>query len=194
MDNVIVAKDGFINQVNTKWHEIALWIFMVVVIGHWVEHIFQGAQIWLLDMPRAESLGGLGLLFPWLVSSELMHFGFAVTMFAGLMLLRPGFHGRSRGWWNASTIFQGWHLVEHTALFAQVLIGANLFGSPVPSSFLQPFVPRAELHLLYNLIVFVPMVVAMWLHTRSAEHALNGCSCAAEPVAAPKIDLSSVTG
>ncbi|MET0696714.1 MAG: hypothetical protein ABWZ58_04740, partial [Acidimicrobiia bacterium] len=36
------------------------------------------------------------------------------------------------------------------------------------TSFLQPFIPRPELHLVYNLIVFIPMIVAMWLHTRPA--------------------------
>ncbi len=194
MENVIIAKDGFVKQVNTKWHEVALWVFMAVVILHWVEHIAQAAQIWILDMPRPESLGGLGLLFPFLVTSELMHFTFAVLMFGGLMLLRPGFHGKSRKWWTASTAIQGWHLIEHTALLAQVIVGANLFGSPVPSSFLQPLIPRPELHLLYNLAVFAPMVVGMWLHTRESEHALNGCGCAEERKVAPQIEVPTMAG
>ncbi len=169
---------GLIEKLNGAWHEKALWVFMVVVIGHWAEHIAQGVQIWVLDMPRPEALGGLGLLFPVLVSSEAMHFGFAITMFAGLYFLGRGFQGTSRKWWKASLALQGWHFIEHAVLFGQVIVGTNLFGSPVPSSLLQPFVPRPELHLFYNFIVFVPMVVAMWLHTRPGEDDANACSCA----------------
>ena len=170
---------GFSKKLNGVLHERALWVFMAIVIGHWAEHIIQAAQIWLLDMPRAESLGGLGLVAPVLVSSEGMHFTFAITMLAGLILLRPSFQGSSRKWWNASLAIQGWHFIEHSVLLAQVVIGTNLFGSPVPSSLLQPFVPRPELHLMYNLAVFVPMVVAMWLHTRPSQGHGIACSCAA---------------
>lgn len=173
-----IRQEGLLDRLNGVWHERALWLFMVVVLGHWAEHIIQGVQIWVFDMPRPESLGGLGILFPVLVSSETMHFTFAVLMLGGLFLLGRGFQGASGKWWKASLAFQGWHFIEHAVLFGQVLVGANLFGSPVPSSLLQPFVPRPELHLFYNFIVFVPMVVAMWLHTRPAEDDVNACSCA----------------
>ena len=103
-------------------------------------------------------------------------------MFAGLVLLRPGFRGTAKRWWTASLVIQGWHLIEHSTLQLQAIAGQNLFGSPVPTSFLQLFVPRPELHLLYNLIVFVPMVVAMWLHTRPDQAAVNECTCADAPV------------
>ena len=53
---------------------------------------------------------------------------------------------------------------------------------PVPTSFLQLAVPRPELHLLYNLAVFVPMIVAMWLHTRPKQASVNACTCAAPPI------------
>ena len=85
-------------------------------------------------------------------------------------------------WWTVSLVIQGWHLVEHSLLQGQALLGQNLFGSPVPTSILQQFVPRPELHLLYNLIVFVPMVVAMWLHTRPNQADVNACSCARAPI------------
>lgn len=111
-----------------------------------------------------------------------MHFTYAVLMFGGLVLLRPGFRGAARGWWTLSLVIQGWHLVEHTTLQLQAIAGQNLFGSPVPTSFVQVFVPRPELHLLYNLIVFVPMIVGMWLHTRPAQAAVNGCTCADAPI------------
>ena len=132
---------GFIQKLNGPWHERALWIYLAIVVLHWIEHLFQAAQIWILEMPRPEALGALGYVFPWLVKSEVMHFGYALIMFTGLVLLLPGFRGASHGWWLASTIIQGWHLIEHSTLQIQAIVGTNLFGSPVPTSFLQPFGP-----------------------------------------------------
>lgn len=111
-----------------------------------------------------------------------MHFTYALLMFIGLVLLRPGFRGAARTWWTASLLIQTWHLFEHSLLQAQAIAGQNLFGSPVPTSILQQAIPRPELHLLYNLAVFVPMVVAMRLHTRPSQAPVNACTCADAPV------------
>lgn len=173
-----MAGQGLLEKLNGPWHQRALWTYLAVVLLHWVEHLFQAAQIWILGMPRPEALGALGYVFPWLVKSEVMHFGYAVFMLVGLMALRPGFHGAARTLWTASLAIQGWHLVEHSLLQAQAIVGQNLFGSPVPTSILQQFIARPELHLLYNLAVFVPMVVAMWLHTRPDQAPINACTCA----------------
>ena len=51
--------------------------------------------------------------------------------------------------------------------------------------------PRPELHLFYNLIVFVPMVVAMWLHTRPDQAAVNECTCAEAPI---RVGQAGLTG
>lgn len=169
---------GFIDRLNGPWHERALWVYLTIVIIHWAEHLAQAAQIWIFGMPRPQALGALGYVFPWLVKSEVMHFTYALFMLAGLILLRPGFRDRASTWWTVSLAIQAWHLVEHSLLQLQVIAGQNLFGSPVPTSLLQVFVPRPELHLLYNLAVFVPMVVAMWLHTRPDQANVNACTCA----------------
>ena len=175
-------KPSFMDKLNGPWHERALWVYLLIVVLHWIEHLFQAAQIWIFNMPRPEALGALGYAFPWLVRSEVMHFTYALLMLIGLVLLRPGFHGAARTWWTASLVIQGWHLFEHTLLQLQAIAGQNLFGSPVPTSIVQQFVPRPELHLLYNLAVFVPMIVAMWLHTRPNQRAVNECTCASGPV------------
>ena len=175
-------RQSFLEKLNTRWHERALWIYLTIVIVHWIEHLFQAAQIWILGMPRPQALGALGYVFPWLVKSEVMHFTYAVLMFVGLVLLRPGFRGAARTWWTASLLIQTWHLFEHSLLQAQAIVGQNLFGSPVPTSILQQAIPRPELHLLYNLAVFVPMVVAMRLHTRPSQADVNACTCAAAPI------------
>ena len=61
----------------------------------------------------------------------------------------------------------------------RALTGTNLFGAAVPTSILQLWVPRMELHLLYNAIVFIPMVIAMYYHLYPpAGEALPVCGCA----------------
>jgi hypothetical protein len=164
---------------NTRLHKTALMIFMVVVIGHWAEHLTQAVQIYLLDWPRPKAGGVLGLAFPWLVSSEWLHYGYAIVMLAALVALRHGFTGRARTWWNVAMWLQVWHHLEHFLLLLQALTGANLMGKPVPTSVAQLVFPRVELHLFYNAVVFAPMVVAMVYHLRPRrdELARMTCSC-----------------
>jgi len=174
-----VRLPGLMERLNTTWHERALWAYAVVVLLHWLEHLAQAYQIWILDMARPESLGAVGLVLPWLVSSELMHFGFAVYMLGGLIVLAPAFSGSAAKWWLASLAIQGWHFIEHALLQGQAGFGINLFHSDAPMSVFQQWIPRAELHLLYNLAVFIPMVVAMVLHAQPRKDgSADACSCA----------------
>jgi hypothetical protein len=170
---------------NTKYHKAALLVFGFVVIAHWVEHLSQAYQIYVLDWARPKAGGALGLAFPWLVKSEWLHYGFAIFMMVAFVLLRHGFTGRARTWWNWALWIQVWHHFEHLLLLLQAITGAHLMGKPVPTSIAQLVFPRVELHLFYNAIVFVPMVVAMVLHLRPRpeERALMRCSCAGPAVA-----------
>lgn len=177
----------WLTDLNTTHHRLALRIFMAIVLAHWVEHVVQAIQIWVLNRPIPESRGVLGQWFPWLVTSEALHYGYALLMLAGLLLLRPGFTGPARTWWNVALGIQIWHHVEHFILLAQAGSGAHLHGhgGSEPSSILQMVFPRVELHLFYNAAVFVPMVVAMYLHTRPQAADENDCTCAPAPAAAP---------
>jgi hypothetical protein len=139
-------------------------VFLIIILAHWTEHIWQAFQVYFLKWPRAHSHGALGLLFPWLNTSEWLHYGYAFIMLAGFVLLRPGFVGRARFWWNLALAIQVWHFFEHGLLLTQALLGVNFFDSPVRTSILQLVFPRVELHLFYNAIVFIPMVVAMVYH------------------------------
>ena len=75
------SEPSFMEKLNGRWHERALWIYLVLVLLHWTEHLFQAAQIWILGMPRPQALGALGYVFPWLVKSEVLHFSYALLMF-----------------------------------------------------------------------------------------------------------------
>src|SRR5262249_6754221 len=97
-----------------------------------------------------------------------------------LVILRHGFTGRARTWWNTAMWIQVWHHFEHLLLLVQAMTGAYLMGAKVPTSIAQLVFPRVELHLFYNAIVTVPMVVAMILHMRPrpAERESMRCTCA----------------
>ncbi|RIV40264.1 hypothetical protein [Micromonospora radicis] len=167
-------------SINGRHHRAALNLFMIVVLAHWAEHLTQAYQIWVMGWPVPESRGVLGLAYPWLVASEWLHYGYALVMLVGLWLLRGGFVGRSRGWWMVAFGLQFWHHIEHLLLFVQAQTSTVFFGQAVPTSLLQLVIPRVELHLFYNTVVFLPMVVAMYLHLRpnQAEAARMSCSCA----------------
>jgi hypothetical protein len=173
---------GFHDKLNAPWHRRALQLFMLVVLGHWGEHLAQAYQIYVLGWPRPQAGGVLGLWYPWLVGSEVLHYGYAVVMLIGIWVLRKGFTGLSRKWWTAALVIQFWHHIEHALLQGQVLFHHNILGSPIPLSFLQIALPtwRVEIHLFYNAVVFVPMMIGMYYHMfPPAGEAPNlSCTCA----------------
>ncbi|TDC63639.1 hypothetical protein E1258_10175 [Micromonospora sp. KC207] len=176
---------GLLARLNGAHHRAALNVFLVVVLAHWAEHLVQAYQIWVLGMPRPKSRGVLGQFFPWLVSSEWLHYGYAIVMLVLLFALRRGFVGRARTWWTVALAIQFWHHVEHFLLLWQAQAGTVFFGQKVPTSILQLVLPRVELHLFYNSVVFIPMVIAMYLHLRPnrREQELMTCSCGGHRVA-----------
>jgi hypothetical protein len=176
-----------IGALNGRYHSLALKVFLFIVVAHWAEHLVQAYQIWALGSPRPAARGVLGQLFPWLVTSEWLHYGYAIVMLAGLLLLLPGFVGQSRVWWTVALVIQFWHHIEHLLLLIQAQIGTFFFGATVPTSVAQVFFPRVELHLFYNSIVFIPMMVAVYLHMRPNDRDLQAMSCSCvgrEPVPA----------
>ncbi len=175
------SRASFVERLNTDRHELAMRLFMVIVLAHWVEHLLQGLQIYLLGWPVPQARGALGVLFPALIKSEALHYGYAVVMLIGLWTLRSGFTGKTdRFWWMLAFWIQFFHHVEHALLQTQAIAGHNLMGRPVPTSIVQLWVPRVELHLFYNTIVFIPMMIAMYYHLfpPAQETTRPQCSCA----------------
>jgi hypothetical protein len=171
---------GLMERLNGVWHETALRLFMVIVLAHWAEHLAQAFQIYVLGWPPPAARGVLGQFYPWLVSSEVLHYAYALVMLAGLWVFRSGFSGVSLRWWLIAFWIQFWHHIEHAILQTQAIVGHNLLGRPVPTSLVQLWVPRVELHLFYNTIVFVPMVIGMYYHMfpPAAERGVRPqCSC-----------------
>lgn len=182
---VIAQPKPWLTGINTTGHKKALTVFLVIVLAHWAEHIAQAIQIWLLGWPVPESRGVLGVWIPWLVTSEYLHYGYALVMLAGLWVLRPGFVAVDRTWWTIAFGIQVWHHLEHLILLAQAESGMNLLGRPVPTSVVQLVIPRVELHLFYNAVVFAPMVVGMYLHRWRPHEPRSGISCTCAATSAP---------
>ncbi len=189
--SLLITKPWYVNMMetlNTVWHERSLQIFMAVVLAHWAEHLVQAYQIYVMGWPIPESLGVVGYWFPSLFKSEILHYGYAIVMLIGLWILRTGFTGKAYTWWMISFWIQFWHHIEHFVLQVQAVIGYNLAGAPVPMSFVQFFIPRVELHLIYNTLVFIPMIIGMYLHMfpPPGEEGNIKCSCVVHPKASSK--------
>ena len=154
---------------NGRWHRRALLLYLLVVGGHFAEHVVQAVQVYLLGWhPRAAG-GVLGLWLPRLAQNEILHVAYNSLQLTGLILLWPGFrrYRAARRWWNVALIAQSWHMVEHTLLISQVVRGSYLFGADRPTSLLETLVPRVELHLTYNLLALIPTAVAVVLYLRA---------------------------
>lgn len=179
LHSLATGRQSIYDKLNARWHKLALRFFMFIVLAHWAEHIAQAWQIYVLGWPAHHAGGFLGLYYPWLVHSEVLHYGYALIMLTGIWALRKGFTGSSQKWWTIALVIQFWHHIEHLLLIGQATFHHNLFGSPVPTSIVQLLIPRVELHLFYNTIVFIPMVVGMYYHMfpRSGETHQAMCNC-----------------
>lgn len=176
------AQPGWLARLNTTGHKPAMLVFIGIVVLHWSEHIAQAVQIWVLGWSRPESRGLLGEAAPWLVSSEWLHYAFALVMLVGLLVLRPAMRGKALFWWDVAITIQVWHHLEHLLLLGQAVFHYNLFGAKVPTSILQAMLParRVEIHLVYNALVTIPMALAAVAHRWPARDAKRPvCSCAA---------------
>jgi hypothetical protein len=170
---------SLIRSLNGRWHKRAMQIFMLVILIHLSEHLAQVFQLWVLGWQRKDCMGLLGLAYPWMMKSEGLHYGHALFMLLGLAALRPAIViGQALLWWDLSFAIQFWHHLEHALLFGQAIVHNNFadFAAPVSIAQLvaqyssgqpftgQPWLPRIELHLFYNLIVLIPMLVALYYH------------------------------
>ena len=144
---------------------LSMKLFFLISVFHLLEHFAQMFQLYYLHFTRKQSLGILGLYYPWLIHSEWLHFIFSVFTLVGLVCLEPKITKRSaKRWWTLSIALSTYHCAEHTLLLGQALLKHNLLNNDAPVSFGQLFLPRIELHFFYNLIIFIPMVIALCLN------------------------------
>lgn len=167
-------------DLNGRRHTFALLAFTLGVIAHIMEHVTQAFQIYALGWSTPDSRGILGQWWPWLATSESLHYFYAVFTLFGLVLLLPAFQGRARFFWYFALIAQFWHHLEHLLLVYQRITIDFLFGGQVPTSVGQVLIGRVVLHDVYNALVFVPMLIALYYHFREASPGEREpiCACA----------------
>ena len=159
-------RQNWLAWLNGPLHQQMLWLFMVIVLGHWLEHLAQIYQVYVLGWLPKEAGGALGYWFPEINAADVLHFTYNFFLWGGILLLQPGFRGQARHWWNGALAIQSWHFFEHALLQVQWLTGYYLFGAAKQISIGELWLPRMELHFGYNLLVFVPLVIAMYIYFR----------------------------
>ncbi len=127
---------------NLKAFNLFLWI-------HFSEHIAQVSQLYLLHLPRVDCLGILGLWFPYLIKTEILHFAFALFTLIGLIYFN---HYRK---FKTAINLSWFHLFEHQLLLTQALFGFKRTGIG------GLFFPRIELHFFYNLIIMLAITYSL---------------------------------
>ncbi len=139
------------------------FFFNTIVVGHFLEHISQIGQLYLLHWPRATSLGILGMWHPEVVMNESLHYSLALFMLLGLtyfnQFVQPGL---GKKLWELTMWLQFLHYLEHWNLVLQKVYGVYLYSANKPMSFGEIWLPRAELHFIYNAIVLVGMLVSLY--------------------------------
>ena len=173
-------KPGFFEKLTDTWHKPALLTFMAIVIGHWGNIFFRHIKFMSCTGRGRRRWGCSGWLSVAGEDLKPCTTVYCLVMLIGIWMLRKGFTGVSHTWWMIAFWIQFWHHIEHALLQYQALTHHNFFILPVPTSILQLWFPRVELHLFYNSIVFIPMVIGMYYHMfpPEGEEQHAKCNCA----------------
>jgi hypothetical protein len=161
--------------VEARWKYARYGIFAVFTllvllqVLHMGEHAMQVGQLYVHRGDLAQSHGVFGQL-----DFELVHFVTDTLLWINLGLLVVIFRGRNTWLWIAF-VAASLHQIEHLYLFwiyqvhpsfyaqggfAGIMGDHGLIGSPLD---------RPYLHFTYNLIVVVPMLIALWDAAREAD-------------------------
>ncbi len=151
---------------NEVWFRRLLLLYLVLIVGHFAEHVLQIIQAGILGWPRAEAGGLLGLWTPQLLTNESLHFSYNLMQLVGLLALSYQVTGRARVWWRIAIVMQLWHFFEHFLLQSQWLTGIFLFDATRQSGIGELVLPRLELHFIYNALVFVPTMIGVFCYVR----------------------------
>lgn len=142
-------------------------LYLVLIVGHFAEHVLQFIQAFVLGWPRPEAGGILGVWSPQLLTNETLHFSYNLMQLVGLLALSYHVTGRARTWWRIAIGVQVWHFFEHFLLQSQWLTGIFLFNAAKQTGFGELLLPRLELHFIYNALVFIPTMIGVYFFVRS---------------------------
>jgi hypothetical protein len=136
-----------------------LGLFYVLVVtqtGHLLEHVAQMIQLHVLGLTGADARGIFGTL-----DVEWVHFVWSTWVLLAVLVLLSRF-GANR-WLQLTALLSGWHELEHAYIFS-VYLTTGISGTPgllSQGGALGGGLPisRPDLHLLYNLLETIPLVL-----------------------------------
>jgi hypothetical protein len=147
-----------------KWYTI---FYMTVLMqgGHFVEHIAQIIQIYVLNYPPEHAHGIFGAL-----DTEWIHFLWNITLLIFNILLIKKFPKNIFLWINAVAVL--WHQFEHTYIM-WVYLTTGVSGDPgllSQGGLILGGLPyiRADIHFVYNILETLPLTIAFILQLRSS--------------------------
>ncbi len=127
-------------------------MFIAICAIHFIEHLAQLYQLFVLNWQRFDCLGLLGLWQPNLVRSEWLHYLFVLYMLIGVYYFRSRL---DRAWGQTTIYLLHFHHIEHLLLLSQALLGFK------PTGIGGIWFPRIELHFFYNAVVFIAMIISI---------------------------------
>ncbi len=159
--------------VQATWKAAGAWLtlYLILVVtqsGHVLEHVVQVVQLRVLHEPKEHAHGIFGAL-----DVEWVHFVWNSWILLAIVVLLIGRPGNR--WLLIAAPLAAWHLAEHVVLIATylatgvegspgLLAMGGLIGNGLP-------IPRPELHLLYNVMETIPLIIGLavaWFGPRSA--------------------------
>lgn len=147
---------------------LALYVALALTqTGHVGEHVAQVTQLRVLGLSGEHAHGVFGAL-----DVEWVHFVWNAWVLVAVALLLVPF--RANPWLWLTLPLAAWHLVEHVVLLVAYL-GTGVVGSPgllAMGGSLGGGLPlaRPELHLVYNLVETLPLLVGLGWQWRRAGH------------------------
>ena len=106
-----------------RYHWLALfYVLLVTQAGHFLEHVAQMTQIHLLGLQGAAARGVFGAL-----DLEWVHFAWNTWVLVAALVLFCRL--RDNPWLWFTTLFAGWHGIEH-AYILTVYLGTGVVGTP----------------------------------------------------------------
>ncbi len=82
---------SFSGLLDGSQHRRALLVYIVLVVGHFSEHLVQMAQVFAFGWAKSDAGGLLGLIFSSAAENELLHLSYNSFQLTGLILLAYGF-------------------------------------------------------------------------------------------------------
>lgn len=163
-------------MVRTTWRAAGAWLAFYLVLavtqtGHVGEHVVQIVQLRLLGLTGEHAHGIFGAL-----DIEWVHFIWNSWVLVAVVVLLVG-RPENRWLWVTAPL-AAWHLFEHTFLIATYLLTGvegnpgllamgGLLGNGLPLA-------RADLHLLYNVLETIPLLIGLgyaWRHAAGTSQA-----------------------